>query len=404
MEVDALAAPFADGGAGENLRYEPVYDQIKEARVEEDATLSRGVWERELKKADWGEVQRLCTEALLKRSKDLQLVAWLGEAACHLDQWSGFLESLELMTVFCQKCWEHSYPAEDDGTPDLDFRVRILEWFVERMEERLLFLPLTKSTTLMEQPLDLATWMEAQNRDSVSRRMGSQTPAEDADGIISLNRYRTLIRQAETDALQNDQAYLARAFDWLKKLDEVWTSRCQGQEPSLGHLKDSLRSIEKLCQFALEGRVVQPRETVVDPRPMAQEEAAEALFREAYKAEGTPDERGENLQNSSIQMAETDEKSTNVAERAVEEADEDATTITDRKGAYQAVNDLADYLIQLDPQTPGPYLIKMVASWDGRSLPDVLDDVANGNSEGHRVLRMMAGVLQSIQERKGEGR
>ena len=62
---------------GDNLYYDPVYDQIKEARREDDPTLSQGVWEFDLKKADWAVVENLCSRALItqtKRSSNCQLV------------------------------------------------------------------------------------------------------------------------------------------------------------------------------------------------------------------------------------------------------------------------------------------------------------------------------------------
>jgi len=67
--------------SGQSLRYDPVYDKIREARrAEEELQLSeeaskKDVWAHAIKKADFVVVTKLATEALSKRSKDLQIAA-----------------------------------------------------------------------------------------------------------------------------------------------------------------------------------------------------------------------------------------------------------------------------------------------------------------------------------------
>lgn len=389
MDIERLTTLLPQG-AGENLRYDALYDQVKEARIEEDATLSRGVWERELKKADWSAVQHLCEEALSHRTKDLQLIAWLGDAACHLDKWSGFKDALDLMAQFCHRCWEHCYPMEDSGQPDMDFRLRILEWYVERLEEHVLFLPLTKSSALLVQSLDMATWQSAQNFDLVSKRLAGQGAPQD-ESQITLTRFRTLIRQVEGPFLQKIQSFVVAAQSSTRTLAAVWGEVCQGQEPSLSRINEVLAEINRLCSFALEGRVVNTDETVVEP---------DSNPHTVHSGEDPPPPSEAVLepQVGTVIPSSVESDAMPASGEPTEVNEEGTTTITDRQGAYQAVNDLADYLIHLDPQTPGPYLLKMVSFWGEKSLPDILDDVVEGQSEGHRVLRMMVGVLRSRKE------
>jgi hypothetical protein len=81
-----------------------------------------------------------------------------------------------------------------------------------------------------------------------------------------------------------------------------------------------------------------------------------------------------------------------VAEKAEPSSDE--VTIATRLDAYKAVGDLADYLIEVDPQSPGPYLIKMISSWGDKPLPEVWDDITTGTSPGHKVLKMLSEVIR----------
>ncbi len=65
---DELLNPIPGANpAGENLRYAPTYDKIKEARREEDEG-PQGDWKRERKVADWPQAIKLLTGRLAYRS------------------------------------------------------------------------------------------------------------------------------------------------------------------------------------------------------------------------------------------------------------------------------------------------------------------------------------------------
>ena len=67
--------------SGANLRYDPVYDKIKEARREEDAAAAGHDRAATAKSSDNALVIKLTTDLLTKKTKDLQLAAWLTEAS-----------------------------------------------------------------------------------------------------------------------------------------------------------------------------------------------------------------------------------------------------------------------------------------------------------------------------------
>ncbi|WP_158792819.1 type VI secretion system protein TssA [Granulicella sp. L60] len=122
-----LLTPIAgDNPAGVNLRYETVYDQIKEARTEEDETLPTGAWDRPVKRADLNLVIKLASEALVNKSKDLQLAVWLGEAVCRQEGVSVLPSVLRLCLELQERFWDTLYPELDDG--DAGLRVAPLQW------------------------------------------------------------------------------------------------------------------------------------------------------------------------------------------------------------------------------------------------------------------------------------
>src|SRR5499425_908904 len=90
--------------SGANLRYDPVYDKIKEARREE-AQPPPGMTEQERKVSDNAQVIRLTTELLTGKTKDLQLAAWLTEASRKQKGCGGLRDGLALGCGLVEKFW-----------------------------------------------------------------------------------------------------------------------------------------------------------------------------------------------------------------------------------------------------------------------------------------------------------
>src|SRR5205085_7122510 len=116
---DLLNPISAENPAGENLRYAPVYDKIKEARREDDDA-PQGDWKHERKVADWPLTIKLIGEVLATKSKDLQLAAWLAEAMLRREGVAGLREVLDVTRGFLENFWDTLYPELEDG--DAEYR------------------------------------------------------------------------------------------------------------------------------------------------------------------------------------------------------------------------------------------------------------------------------------------
>ena len=140
---DDLLSPLPSGSRGENLRYDTVYDKIKEARQEEEDDANQGEWQRTRKKADAPVVIKLAGAALATRSKDLQLAVWLAEALIRKEGFATLADCLNLLRELQMNFWDSLYPElEDDGNPE--FRATSQEWFAGRCNYLLRRVPLTK--------------------------------------------------------------------------------------------------------------------------------------------------------------------------------------------------------------------------------------------------------------------
>jgi type VI secretion system protein ImpA len=140
---DDLLTPIAgDNPSGANLRYDSVYDQIKEARRQDDAG-PQGEWQRDRKVADFRQVYDIASKALAERSKDLQLAVWLTEAALNREKFSGFLQGLDFVRGLLEQFWDTLYPEVEDG--DLEERASFLNWLGSggRMVDAVRFTPIT---------------------------------------------------------------------------------------------------------------------------------------------------------------------------------------------------------------------------------------------------------------------
>ncbi|HXC62440.1 MAG TPA: type VI secretion system ImpA family N-terminal domain-containing protein, partial [Nitrospiria bacterium] len=128
--------------SGQNLRYAPVYDKIKEARREE-VDLPQGGWSRELKLADSKVVIKLATEALSTKTKDLQLAAWLTEGLLREEDFGGLKEGLDLLHALVSTFWDTVYPEAEDG--DVELKVAPLSWVGTYLGEQVRKAEITKS-------------------------------------------------------------------------------------------------------------------------------------------------------------------------------------------------------------------------------------------------------------------
>lgn len=133
LTLDDLLQPISHvSPSGDDLRYAPIYDQIKEARRADDV-LEQGEWQTEVKNSDWRLVIKLCREALTTQTKDLQIAVWLTEAMIHHYGFAGLAAGLELIRKLIQDFWPTLYPSIEEG--DLDYRIGPLTFLNERLPD-----------------------------------------------------------------------------------------------------------------------------------------------------------------------------------------------------------------------------------------------------------------------------
>jgi type VI secretion system protein ImpA len=153
--VESLLQPIpGDNPSGQDLRYDPIFEKIKEARREED-DVPQGQWERVRKVAEWPVVINLTTETLTNQSKDIQLAAWLTEALLKRDGFAGLRCGLDVIRGLLEKFWDTLYPAIEDG--DTELRAAPLSWLGLKLDIPVKYVPLVRAGH------GLLKYQEAQN-------------------------------------------------------------------------------------------------------------------------------------------------------------------------------------------------------------------------------------------------
>jgi type VI secretion system protein ImpA len=280
LREDLLAPIAEDRPGGDDVRYDPVYDQIKEARREDEDLPTRG-WETTRKTADWPLVVKLASEVLARRSKDLQVAVWLSEAQLRREGVVGLRESLGLIRGLLDGFWEHLYPELEDG--DAEFRAAPLEWLGSRLDVAIRSLPLNRSGHSLVQYLEgRALGYEESIDDDGDQKKARQAQIdagkiapEDFDREFAATPkawYRTLVADVQS------------TLDELQELDDLGRDRFGEFAPSYRTLRSALDEVLHTAKLLLARKLETDPDPVEVDEPAATEEPAGADAEESAPA------------------------------------------------------------------------------------------------------------------------
>jgi type VI secretion system protein ImpA len=254
LRNDLLNPISADNPTGPNLRYDPLYDKIKDAR-REDLDAPQGEWKRERKLADWPLVIKLINDALATKTKDLQLAVWLAQALLRREGIASFKEGLDLVLQLLETYWDNIYPEIEDG--DLELRVAPLEWIstesdreLDRPASAIKLVPMTESGL---------TWVQFDE----TRQVGSEESV--ADSYDKQAARTRKIEEGKTPPEVFDKAFestpkvfyveLEQTFDGtlasLKQLSVFCDEKFGDISPSFGDLRKVLEDVRTTVHVLL---------------------------------------------------------------------------------------------------------------------------------------------------------
>jgi len=339
LDIDALLVPIsAEQPSGADLRYSPVTDKIKEARRQEE-NLAQGVWEREVKTADYVAVIKLAKEALIKQSKDLQIAAWLTEALLAREGFPGLRDGLQLMQRMLDTFWDSAYPQiDEDG--DLELRATPLS-FVGRQLDRAV-----RSAALTQAGHGWYQYRESRSvpneNDAMQDGAKQQKRAEAiAEGQVTPEEFDKGLEATPV-------AFSQQVYDDLNSLIELtnaFSDYCDQKfgdaSPEFVTLKKALEEVQQTSRILLiqKGGLKSGRAAEEETEP-----AEEAIYEDAGTGEISPGNSAAVPQRVRKKIAQTAEP-------------------TDESDAIERLLVSARFLRHANPFSPAAYMIPRALRW-----------------------------------------
>ncbi|GGC13531.1 type VI secretion system protein TssA [Pseudoduganella buxea] len=359
MTIATLLDPLEQGGpCGAPLLHEPEYDAIALARHEDDTSLPLGVWTGVQKRADWHEVVRLCEEALRRRSKDIQVAAWLGEAWISLDGLAGGLRATTLLHALCEAFWPALHPLPRDG--DQDFRTAPFDWADQHWHEALLLrVPLVQGTGPEAQAITLGQWRAALAAENEGRKEKSGGRQDRPPRVDQLTHAQALA-QAATMPVPACRAALEAATAWsaaLTGLHVLLDRLLPGAPPRLRRLCETLAEAEQVLRLCLQQHPgYSDAVPEAPPVPAEAAPAVAALVAEPREGQAVAVPAGD--------------------------------IISGRADAYRRLAQVADYLAATEPHSPVPALLRRAVRWGALPFEALIAELTYNNNEiGQLLLR-----------------
>jgi type VI secretion system protein ImpA len=348
IDVEHLLRPVDgdDGPAGPSLRYDPAFERIKHARQADNPDLPQGVWETDRKRADWDLVIDEVIRALTHRSKDLQLAAWLTEAAIHRHGFFGLLEGLAVVRLLIGKFWPdlQPLPEDDDTSPTL----APIEWMIDKLPPVLRTLPLTDDQGHDGRQYCLVDWLQ------------SRRESDDEDGIPLRARIRSAFDNTNIAWRQRLLQANERSLIELRAIGVILDDCCGQAAPNFGELRDVLLQCKQFLGRGLE--------QVMTDHGEKQRATAGLASKKGLDAVALPDGDAAVLEQG---------------------IDLGSGHVRGRIDAYSKLAQIADYLIELEPHSPAPYLVRRAVAWGEMPLPQLLGELAREYGDVERLTKSL---------------
>jgi len=343
-DFERFLAPITDEQpCGVSLRYEGTYDRIEQLRREDNPNLPRGIWQTELKRADWPTVEAICAEALETRSKDLQLAAWLLQAWIHLYSFKGAARGVALMNALCEKFWDGMFPAIENG--DMEFRLAPIRWMNEKLAIELKLLPVTNPGSDDVRPYCWADWEPLLRATATT---GEQSNATSVAG------FQQSLQMTSREWLVATNRDVHEAISACATFDRLIDEKAGNLAPGTLQFRAVLEEVASLLNDVLSRTNIGTIVPVLGPG----------------------DEEGSESEPTDTALAVSTEEPV-------------VNTIRTRAEAYRMLEAAAEFLQRTEPHSPTPYLIRRAVSWGKMSFNELLPELIRNGSEMSELLRLL---------------
>lgn len=242
LPVPLLEPIPGDDIGGVDLSFSAVFDEIREARREDDVTLAQGEWETSLKTADWPRVKELTEDVLARQSKDLQVAAWYTEAMGRLKGFEGVTAGLTVVDGLLLDFWEFCYPSLDPD--DLEERSGKIEWLNKQLTVVIREIPLTDRAS---GGFSFLKWEESRLVDNLGLKDGGARDKAIAAGKLSGEEFDKAVQLSGRAYYEKLHARIGEAVAAADALAVSVDERFGLDAPSLKDMREALGACESLA-------------------------------------------------------------------------------------------------------------------------------------------------------------
>ena len=319
MDIQKLLEPISsESTCGESLQYSNLYDEIREAKREDDQRLPQGVWQTELKKADWKKVINTCEDVLKTRSKDLQIAVWLAEAYTATSGWEGMYRGLQLVNSLCLNYWDELFPTVED---DAEYRMAIVASLIQKLSDMSLLIPISNPPEGLKNKYSLSRWLEA--------RYASQKQ----NNMNIFNELKESLDATEDIFFINTEHVLQQILFLVREFDRYLSERTSNESPSFHNLLNYISDANGIINNVISERGLKHWD-MNDESYVFEESIATDEIHEEIQAE-----ESEEVQNNT--------------------ADNDPLSKATLEQAFAALHQIAAFIERSDPQSPVATLLNI---------------------------------------------
>ena len=153
--TDLLLAPVTNENAvGKSLRYEDVYENIKEIRRTCGSVLDNGGGTANSLESAASQLCEECQNALSLQSKDFLVAVWWVEGLFLRNGILGLLTGIKVLKCFTEKYWSTAFPLLSEND-QMQARVQIFDWFDKTVSKEALLSPILVRPSAMKKVFNL---------------------------------------------------------------------------------------------------------------------------------------------------------------------------------------------------------------------------------------------------------
>jgi type VI secretion system protein ImpA len=318
--------------SGANLRYDSVYDKIKEARREETQP-PPGMTEQDRKVSDNAQVIKLTTDLLTNKTKDLQLAAWLTEAWLKQRGFGGLKDGLALCCGLVDKFWDTLYPEIEDG--DAESRGAPLGFLGVKLDIPVKLVPVVEKAKygLLDHKQSRDVGYEDQVKGEEAKKKRAQLLKE---GKLTPELFDKAFEETPKKFYAQAEKDLDACLENLTRLKKSCDEKFGDEGPAFGPLQSALDASRHL----IHGFLQKKREK--EPDPVEEAPATEAA--PGAGGEGGPAAAGPVRTGVLISVDGSSEP-------------------PDRIDAIKKIAEAAAFLRRREPQSPASYLMLRGLRW-----------------------------------------